>query len=1277
MKRNFIFLLFALLPGLLRATTDRGTMAPDQMASNLQATGTDGNKMQIKWTNGNGSRRIVIARKDQPVSAIPQNGTDYAASSTFGLGNELKEGEFVVYNGNGNYANISGLLSSSLYYFAVFEYNGTGASIEFLTTPATVSGSTISFPLVQPENLMAGSVNGHSMQISWTNPTTGAGSGRILLARKGAPVNVNPVDLTIYAANASFGNGARIGVDNFVVYKDNGSQVTVTDLDPGQTYYFSLFEYNGSTGLVFNITNPPKLSASTMERPGQPASGINFSGIEGNAVTLSFTKGNGARRLIVAREGSPVSFVPQDGQSYTGSTAFGSGEEVKSGEYILSAGTSTSIVVTNLKLDTHYYFSIFEYDGLGATAAYQTDVFCSGSVNTASAPSVAASNIQFSNISNTSVTVSWDNGDGSRRLVVVKKSSDLQGLPANLIRYAPSTSYQYGSNVGANNYSVYSNSGNSVTITGLQAGETYSVAVFEFNGNNAPVYKSDVFPSASFSTSLAPTIAAKNIQFKNIEGNRLSLSWQNGNGNFRLLVAKAGSPVEGRPSDNVDYTANISFGSGDELNEGEFIIADNNVSSVTMINCQPGLTYHFAIFEYNKIGDSRYYLSSSFASASQSTAAAPTVASSNMIFSKVSGNSLLLSWTKGNGANRIILAREGAPVEASPADFSTYAANSQYGQGTRMTDDSYIVYNGYGNSATVNGLNPGKTYYFTIVEYNGAGYPVYLTSATASGSVKMLDRPSVPSSGMSFSSIEGNKLTIKWTSGNGARRILIGCKGSAVTAVPQDGNGYPANAAFGSGTEIGPDQFVLADNSNADVQVTGLDPASSYYFAVFEYDGQGTDIRYQTDAFLSGSCQTIAAPAGQAANILFSSVSTNSVSMNWTTTSANRYLVIMRKESPVSAIPENLHAYSASYKFGNVIIEGDHAVVYSNAGSSLSVTNLEPGATYNVAVYAFNGFAAPVYNLNSPAVASVTTMGPPSQPASAIQFVDPGPDASLQIKWENGSGQKRLVLVKEDGPVDGSPADNMQYVANTYFGGGDELGNGNFAVYNGTGDQVIINNILGGHSYHIAIFEYNEFASGPLYLSGNPSRAAFNGFVLPLQLLSFTCNSGAQEINLQWKTAMEENTDYFAIERSPDAVSFSEIGRVRASGWSTSGKDYNFADVHPVPTAYYRLRMADRDGRFNFSQVLRIQYQQAVDKSIRIYPTLVQSQINIQLPLQSSSDKMTWEIFNIQGQSVQAGAGMPDAGGNMHLQLNYLKPGHYIIRVGNTQMHWQERFIKQ
>ena len=35
-----------------------------------------------------------------------------------------------------------------------------------------------------------------------------------------------------------------------------------------------------------------------------------------------------------------------------------------------------------------------------------------------------------------------------------------------------------------------------------------------------------------------------------------------------------------------------------------------------------------------------------------------------------------------------------------------------------MGSNNYIAYNGTGNSVTVTGLTPGKTYYFRVIEYN-------------------------------------------------------------------------------------------------------------------------------------------------------------------------------------------------------------------------------------------------------------------------------------------------------------------------------------------------------------------------------------------------------------------------------------------------------------------------------------------------------------------------------------------------------------------------------
>src|SRR5215203_2966327 len=45
----------------------------------------------------------------------------------------------------------------------------------------------------------------------------------------------------------------------------------------------------------------------------------------------------------------------------------------------------------------------------------------------------------------------------------------------------------------------------------------------------------------------------------------------------------------------------------------------------------------------------------------------PTVQASTIVFSNVGATSMTVSWTNGNGSSRLVLAREGSPVDAAPA----------------------------------------------------------------------------------------------------------------------------------------------------------------------------------------------------------------------------------------------------------------------------------------------------------------------------------------------------------------------------------------------------------------------------------------------------------------------------------------------------------------------------------------------------------------------------------------------------------------------------------
>jgi hypothetical protein len=99
---------------------------PTLPATSLTVTpvlGTGGlPEMNLSWTNGNGSNRIVIARANDPVTNTPVDGVAYTANNNYGSGTAIGSG-FVVYNGNGNSVNITGLQPGTTYYFAVFEYD--------------------------------------------------------------------------------------------------------------------------------------------------------------------------------------------------------------------------------------------------------------------------------------------------------------------------------------------------------------------------------------------------------------------------------------------------------------------------------------------------------------------------------------------------------------------------------------------------------------------------------------------------------------------------------------------------------------------------------------------------------------------------------------------------------------------------------------------------------------------------------------------------------------------------------------------------------------------------------------------------------------------------------------------------------------------------------------------------------------------------------------------------------------------------------------------------
>jgi hypothetical protein len=109
------------------------------------------------------------------------------------------------------------------------------------------------------------------------------------------------------------------------------------------------------------------------------------------------------------------------------------------------------------------------------------------------------------------------------------------------------------------------------------------------------------------------------------------------------------------------------------------------------------------------------------------------------------------------------------------------------------------------------------------------------------------------------------------------------------------------------------------------------------------------------------------------------------------------------------------------------------------------------------------------------------------------------------------------------------------------------------------------------------------------------------GFPLPLTFLYFSAQKQNQQVLLQWQTVNEINTLHFEIERSSDGRIFERTGIVAAGNISGSHV-YSFTDnsTWVSGTRFYRLKIVDIDGRFKYSNIIKLSLD--ADTPLTIFP---------------------------------------------------------------------------
>jgi M6 family metalloprotease-like protein len=622
---------------------------PTTQATNFTVTNIQENELTLNWARGNGDKVLVLARRNSEINTTPLNGTVFNASSSFGAGDLIDAGTFVVYNGTETSITITDLLKNYTYYFAVYEYNTSGNC--YLSPALTGNAATLGCSACVPTATSKGSFGITNVSFNTINNTSDYSASAYTNYAETITVVTAGTTYTLSVSTYSYSDQsvytkAWIDWNNDCTFQsseeyDLGSNINeevVTKQISVPSNAYSGFvtmrirtKYNSAPTSCDN-NNYSEAEDYTLKITGGctpptiQASNFSVSNVQNEQATINWTRGNGDNVLVIARQGSAVDCNLVGASDLTASADFGTGAQIETGNYVVYNGTGNNITVTGLLQNAAYHFAVYEYNSTNCflmpalTGSATTTTGCSACVPTAiTKGSFGITNVSFNTLNNTS-------------------------------------------DYTASAYTNYA-----ATTTNVTAGTTYTLSVSTSSYNGYSVY---------------------------------TKAW-------------------------IDWNKDCTFQSSEEYDLGSNI----NVGIVTKeiqipLNAYSGFVTMRIRTTWNVLptscGNNNYSEAEDYSLKIVGGCTPPTAQATSFSAANIQNEQATINWTRGNGDNVLVIARQGAAVDSYLIGVSDFTANAQFGIGAQIGTGNYVVYNGAGTNITVTGLVKGTTYYFAVYEYNSA-----------------------------------------------------------------------------------------------------------------------------------------------------------------------------------------------------------------------------------------------------------------------------------------------------------------------------------------------------------------------------------------------------------------------------------------------------------------------------------------------------------------------------------------------------------------------------
>jgi len=968
----------------------------------FSAVGTAG--MTLNWTpvsTGSAKNVIVVMKAGSAVSSDPVDGTSYTANATLGGGSQLGTANYVLYKGTGTSLAVTGLTPGTTYYVKLYAYAAGAAGTENYNVTSPLAGSQLIPAVVAP---------------TVTTPTAAAVAGTT--ATLGANVTGNGGG-TLTANGTCWGTTAA-PTTNCV---DQGSHATGvftqgrTALSEGSQLYYRGYAAN-SAGTSYSA------DAIIYTEPIQPST-LSFSAVGSTGMTVNWTPvstGTARNVIVVLRSGAAVTSDPADSTTYTANAAFGSGSQVGSLNYVVYAGTGSSVTVTGLTAGVTYYVKLYAYAaGAAGTENYNVSAPLAGSqlipavvaptVTTPTAAAVAGTTATLgANVTGNGGGTLTANGTCWGTTAAPTTNCVDQGSHATGVFTQGRTALSEGSQLYYRGYAANS------------AGTSYSA--------DAIIYTEPIQPST--------------LSFSAVGSTGMTVNWtpvSTGTAKNVIVVLKAGAAVSSDPVDGTSYTANAAFGGGSQLGTSNYAVYKGTGTSIAVTGLTAGVTYYVKVYAYaaGAAGTENYNVSSPLAG-SQLTAAvvAPTVAAPTATAVASTTATLGANVTSAGGgtlsANGTCWATTAAPV-ANCVDQGSHATGAFTQGRTTLTEGSLLYYRGYAS--------------------NSAG-----TSYSADATI--YTQPTQPAA-LSFTGVGPAGITLNWattSAGNANAVIVVLRAGSAVNADPVAGTSYSANPAFGSGGQVGTGNYVVYKGTGTSVSVTGLSPSTSYYVKVYAFAAgiSGTE-NYNVTAPLAGIQVT---PSSAVVPTVISPTAT-AVGSTTATLGAN-----VTSDGGAAIYLNGTCWGLAAGPMTNCLDLGTH--------STGVMAQSRTGITEGSLIY-YRGYATNTVGPGWSPDGIIYTQ--PKQPTT-LSFTGVG-SAGITVNWLTGStgnAKNVIVVMRAGSAVNSDPVAGSTYSASTVFGSGSQIGTSNYVVYKGNLTSVAVSGLNPGTSYYVTVYAFAAGGSG-------------------------------------------------------------------------------------------------------------------------------------------------------------------------------------------------------